>query len=538
MKTTKMYIAILMFLSLFFCTCTKPGQKETEVADVNAGNLKIGWASVDITPDKPVVVRGSLQARVSEGVMDPITATVLALESGTGQSSEKFIMVSCDLIAISDGMNDGSPDNLRDKVRALIRESVPEIGFEKVILNGTHTHAAPDVSPLTIKEKWGVELDAMELKEYLDWLSVKIAQTAVEAWNNRSPGGISYGLGHAVVGHNRLQVAFDGSSYMYGELNRPEFSHIEGYEDHSVNILYTWDSNKKLTGVVVNLACTSQVTGGYLISADFWHDTRVELRDRLGEHLFVLPQVNPAGDQSPRTMVGREAEERMIKMMYPDVEDGGIRQRKEIARRISDAVCSVLAYMPEVIEWDPVFAHKMEKVELSRRLLSKEDVDNALINDWHNRDKLTPADFKSRYEKMLNDIEANPALKEKPRWYGPITNAYIMMKRGYGVRERYELEKVQPKLPIEIHALRIGDMVIATNPFELYLDYGMRIKARSPAVQTFLVQLAGDGTYLPTERAIAGGSYGAAPTSTLIGPEGGQELVESTLRLINSLWGE
>jgi hypothetical protein len=113
-----------------------------------------------------------------------------------------------------------------------------------------------------------------------------------------------------------------------------------------------------------------------------------------------------------------------------------------------------------------------------------------------------------------------------------------MMKRGYGVRERYELEKVQPKLPIEIHALRIGDMVIATNPFELYLDYGMRIKARSPAVQTFLVQLAGDGTYLPTERAIAGGSYGAAPTSTLIGPEGGQELVESTLRLINSLWGE
>ena len=40
-------------------------------------------------------------------------------------------------------------------------------------------------------------------------------------------------------------------------------------------------------------------------------------------------------------------------------------------------------------------------------------------------------------------------------------------------------------MPVEVHIIRIGDVVIATNPFELYLDYGMRIKGRSPAVQTF-----------------------------------------------------
>ena len=53
----------------------------------------------------------------------------------------------------------------------------------------------------------------------------------------------------------------------------------------------------------------------------------------------------------------------------------------------------------------------------------------------------------------------------------------------------------------------LGDTAIATNPFEYYVDYGMQIKTRSRAVQTFLVQHVGSGTYLPTERAVRGGGY-------------------------------
>ena len=82
-------------------------------------------------------------------------------------------------------------------------------------------------------------------------------------------------------------------------------------------------------------------------------------------------------------------------------------------------------------------------------------------------------------------------------------------------------------------------MALATNPFELYVDFEMHMKARSKAVQTFIVQLAGGGAgYLPTERSVAGGAYGAIPESTQIGPEGGRELVEQTLELIESLWEE
>lgn len=86
--------------------------------------------------------------------------------------------------------------------------------------------------------------------------------------------------------------------------------------------------------------------------------------------------------------------------------------------------------------------------------------------------------------------------------------------------------------------LRIGDGVMCTNPFDLFTDYGMCIQVRSKAVQTFVVQLAGagGGWYLPTEKAVRGGGCSAGVHSSLVGPEGGQVLVDRTVELIDSLW--
>jgi len=53
------------------------------------------------------------------------------------------------------------------------------------------------------------------------------------------------------------------------------------------------------------------------------------------------------------------------------------------------------------------------------------------------------------------------------------------------------------------------------------------------------VQLAaGTSGYLPTERAVQARSYGAEVASNLVGPEGGQALVDETVRAINALWDE
>lgn len=70
--------------------------------------------------------------------------------------------------------------------------------------------------------------------------------------------------------------------------------------------------------------------------------------------------------------------------------------------------------------------------------------------------------------------------------------------------------------------LSLGGLVIGTNEFELFTDFGVKMKARSPALQTFLVQMAGLGGCLPTVRAAKGGGYNAIIQSSRVGPDGGR----------------
>ena len=94
----------------------------------------------------------------------------------------------------------------------------------------------------------------------------------------------------------------------------------------------------------------------------------------------------------------------------------------------------------------------------------------------------------------------------------------------------------QPPYEMELHALRLGDVAIGTNEFELYSDFGIQMKARSPGIQSFIIQLAGPGTYLPTERAVQLGGYGAVIQSSQIGPDGGQVLVDETVAAWKKQW--
>jgi hypothetical protein len=91
--------------------------------------------------------------------------------------------------------------------------------------------------------------------------------------------------------------------------------------------------------------------------------------------------------------------------------------------------------------------------------------------------------------------------------------------------------------PIEMHVLKFGNVAFATNPFELFLDYGNQMRARSRARQTFLIQLCcGSDGYLPTKKAEEGGHYSAYVSSGTVGHEGGDLLVRTTLEEINSMF--
>ena len=480
--------------------------------------LHIGWASTDITPEYPVLIAGQFHARVSEGVRDPVTATALALTAE--DTREQAVLVSCDLVAIS--------DELRDAVRAAVAEKSASVEAAKIVLNATHTHTGPEIREPTLGSGHtsmgtGVQVDAHPPEEYIAWAAGKIAETIVEAFESRAPGGVAFGLGQAVIGHSRRWVDVGGQATMYGNTDTPDFSHIEGCEDHGVNVMATYDQGGVLTGLVLNVPCPSQVTEGeYTLSADYWHETRLELRARLGDTLHVLPQCSSAGDQSPHTILGKPAEQRMLSL-------AGRTEREEIATRLADAVETVLSHVGTAIESAPIIEHRVEVLDLPMTVLD----DAAAAVAREEADQL-----EASYQEEMAKLDADPELLKQPRWYVAASRAYRRMNWFRGVIARHAGSHAGSTRPAEVHVIRLGDMAFATNPFEYYLDHGMYIKARSPAVQTFVVQLAGGGTYVPSARSLAGGGYGSHPASNPVGPEGGRELAERSVSLLGELFSD
>ena len=103
------------------------------------------------------------------------------------------------------------------------------------------------------------------------------------------------------------------------------------------------------------------------------------------------------------------------------------------------------------------------------------------------------------------------------------------------LQERYGENPVET---VPVHAVRIGDVALVTQPCELYCQFGLDIKRRSPAPLTAVVGLAdGFGGYCPTIYGILGGGYSGVPTfGSRLEPYAGYQIVEAAGRMLNRLW--
>ena len=456
-----------------------------------SGPVRIGWAHGSITPDRPVQLHGQFHERISKFVQDPCTATAMAITSHPDEGEpDQAILISCDLVSIG--------RKQLDLLRRRVGERLPDFDPRKLLVNATHTHTGPTM----IEGSYPPAAEGvMAPAEYATFFIECVSALAVQAWQARKPAGISSALGHAVLGFNRRTTYADGTSMMYGKSDDQRFIGMEGGMDPGLELLFTWDQKDRLTGVVINIACPSQVVENeFFISADFWHPTRDELRKRLGEQVHVYPMCSAAGDQSPRDLVRRNRGEPNMRK---------IEGRDELGRRLAMAVEDALHHAQTPRQRFVSFRHLTHDLSLPMRKATSEEARLA-------RDEAA----------RLTQASPDPASKDGR-----------MLRRAQQTVERFESQGDNPRYIPDIHVMRLGDIAIATNPFELYLDYGLRMKARSPALQTFVVQLTNDrGAYLPTARAVERGSYGAMINDNLVGPEGGQVLVEGTLGMIDQLW--
>ena len=169
---------------------------------------------------------------------------------------------------------------------------------------------------------------------------------------------------------------------------------------------------------------------------------------------------------------------------------------EETGERIAEAV--MRGYRTALgRKWNrPVLEHKIVHKELPLRTVTEEEYIEA--------EKNNPG-----FQEPFSE-ENRMGMAEQLKLYGPVElpNAMPCSRESHS-------------FPAELHILRIQDSVFVTHPFELFTEYGLRIRAGCRARNVFHVQLCnGYADYLPT-RAIAGGSYSSEPASTYVGPEGG-----------------
>ena len=359
-------------------------------------------------------------------------------------------MVSCDLCVIRPGV--------QEAFRQCVAGRLPGFDIQKLFLAATHTHSAP----VTVQDQYDEKDygDATQPKDYLPFLYERMAEAVVQAWQSRAAGSMGYGLGHAVVGHNRRLVYADGRAQMSFETNDPNFRHIEGYEDHGVDILCFYDDQRRLKATAISLACTAQMSQGEtVVSADFWHDARELLRGRYGQDLCVLGFCAPAGDQCPHLTHRKSGEARMDRLR-------GLTRTQELGRRIAAGVFR---------------RRRPDRAGPARRRSFRAPGPTGVNLPTR---PITDEEY-ALARKVCDDIDAKA---ERGGW-----DAWVRQLYG-GVCERYqEQQQGKRECPIELHVIRLGQVAIATSPFELYIDYGIQIQTRSVAEQTFLIQLAATG---------------------------------------------
>ena len=491
--------------------------------------IKFGWSEVSIVPEgRRVDLVGQFYERISGEIETPISVTALAMECG----DDSMIHVACDLVSTSRKLLDA------------VRDALPaDCGFpkDKLIISAIHTHTSMGyegrgdsfanfrgkLDELTPEGCKYVKLvhdespDILRGEEAKLFLIERIVKAACEAWANRSEGMYACAFGRAAVGMCRRVCYDDGSAKMWGDSNSANFTELESGNDSGIEMLFTYDLNKKLTGVIANVACPAQVLEHQsFISSDYMGKVRERIQAKYGKNVGFLGLISPAGDMCPRDLVRWVDAE--IKLNDPNIFRETIIPRRadpsmfdisgceKAARRVADEIFYELDDVKEYVS-ETVLVHKTMTVDLPVR-------------------RVTPAERDRAEEAIRTYFERRPA--------GDINfedNARLQIHSG--TLSRFEVQKTKNIYDIEIHIARLGDIAFATNPFELFLNYGNQIRARSLAKQTFLTQLCcGAYGYLPTAKAESGSHYSAFVSSGTTGHEGGDMLVRKTLKEINELF--
>ncbi len=449
---------------------------------VKPEGLIVGFSRVDVTPAGSVPLQGfgNTTSRMSNGFLDPIYVTCIALTDVNGDTLLWYTMDLC---------------QNNNKVMA---EVVPEISKatsvpeDHIITTATHTHSSVDQSQTQLET----------VRAFNEKFSQGMIRAAMEALSDQKPAVMKWKeldlTGYNFVRHYVTDKEGDPTvGDNHGDLHEGEIVRHISEANHTMYLLAFCRENAKDV-IVANWRAHATLTaaGGNArkdVSADFIGTVRYYL-EKDEDVLFAYMQ-GDAGNINPKTRLS------------DDQEKNPPSDYKEYGQEIADKIASSLGEMEE-IEPGPI---KTVRTALTCRVNHSTDA------------------YKS-VAKGLYDF-----------WVGGgATSALVERGREYGIDSPYEASAIVSRASmgetadLDIRATLIGDFALVNAPVEIFDTNGDYVRENSPVRHTFVSGYSNASSgYMPSQAAFGYGCYEADTTRFVAGT--GEILASKLTELLNSL---
>ena len=477
--------------------------------------FRAGAAGLNVDPPLGLPMVGVVRRhQLVDKRLAPLEVTATAFECG----STRVIVCGVDTLAIQ------SPEV--DELRAEIsrRTGADPAG---ILLNWNHTHHAPP-GGRSICGLFGGRSDSEPSPgtlAYVEYLHARIAEACVVACERLEPASVRWGLGQVNDAINRRQRDPDGQVRRLGW-------NPDGLVDPSVPVLQALRRDGSAIATIVSYGCHTVTTGIDTIA--YSPDYPGPLRDLVrgvtgGECVFVQ---GAGGNVMPLVAFEESGEAR---------QQMGRRIGLEALRAVADQPGwpAQLGEAGGFSSSQPLVLFRWEAVEAPLPSLSsvEESVDFPLL----------PLPTLEEISEALERAEAeyNAAVERS----APESELRIIRYHGLNWARLAEAEirsgKARTSARGSIHAVRIGDGAIVTGPGEIFTEFGLAVKERSPAdVTLYAGYTNGCVSYFPTAAEYPLGGY--EPTfgnksyglPIQVSPDCERLMVETGVRLVRSLFPE
>lgn len=439
-----------------------------------AGDLRVGAASVDITPPLRTPMAGYYSERAADGVHDPLYAKAIVLEC----DGRKAALVGLDLI--------GTTFGIVAEARRQIEKTTGIKGAD-VMISATHAHTGPILqgkgdpehpfggrNPLA--QRYGQELPGL------------IAEAVQKADKKLKPARIfaAHGQEPSICFNRRFHMTDGTVGWNPGKLN-PKILKAAGPIDPDVAVVYfeSSDQERAPLATYVNYSVHLDNVGGTKFSADLPATVSDLLGRFKGPDMVTLYTAGCCGDVN-----------------HIDVKWAAAQSGQANAARMGVILAGeILRTWPKLKAGSPgALRVRTAHVKLPLPKITDEDLSSA---------RAVMARMKEKPAPFLEQVAAFKVLDVEARKGIP--------------------------LEVEVQVIALGDRYAWVSlPGEIFVELGLEIKQDSPFPHTIIAELAnGIIGYIPARRAYAQGNYEVVSARCAEGS--GELLVDAAVKMLREI---